>query len=275
MRAQAAVRAALEHAGRLDVVVNAAGVVAFGTVNDLSIDVMEELFLTNTFLPIMLAKAALPHLAEGGAIVNLSGVIAEQNLPGMAAYGASKAAVRSFDEALAREARRRQVRVLDARPPHTETGLADHPLEGTAPRYPGPHRPAPRPAPHPTPHRPAPRPAPHPTPHPHRGRGFPAHPRLSCPGRGFPAPPPRTKASTGRQTLRWAPNPRARGRGTGGHHQRGVRPSPAADRCRASGTSHVPVTSGHPLALAGWRRLPSRRAVCSVSSLGHAPAAAT
>lgn len=132
----AAVHAAVTHAGRLDVVINAAGVVAFGTVDELSIDTMEELFLTNTFLPIMLAKAALPLLQPGGAIVNISGVIAETNLPGMAAYGASKAALRSFDQALAREARRRNLRVIDARPPHTETGLADHPVQGTAPRMP-------------------------------------------------------------------------------------------------------------------------------------------
>jgi cyclic-di-GMP-binding biofilm dispersal mediator protein len=132
----AAVAAAISHHGTLDIVVNAVGVVAFGTMDELSIDTMEELFLTNTFVPIMLAKAALPVLRTGGAIVNISGVIAETNLPGMAAYGASKAAVRSFDQALAREARRRNVRVIDARPPHTETGLADHPIEGTAPRMP-------------------------------------------------------------------------------------------------------------------------------------------
>jgi cyclic-di-GMP-binding biofilm dispersal mediator protein len=132
----AAVAAAISHHGTLDIVVNAVGVVAFGAVEELSIDTMEELFLTNTFVPIMLAKAALPVLQPGGAIVNISGVIAETNLPGMAAYGASKAAVRSFDQALAREARRRNVRVIDARPPHTETGLADHPIEGIAPRMP-------------------------------------------------------------------------------------------------------------------------------------------
>lgn len=132
----AAVKAAVEHFGRLDIVVNAVGVVAFGPVDELSVDTMEELFLTNTFVPIMLAGAALPVLQPGGAIVNISGVIAEMNLPGMAAYGASKAAVRAFDQALAREVRRRNVRVLDARPPHTETGLADHPLAGTAPRMP-------------------------------------------------------------------------------------------------------------------------------------------
>lgn len=131
-----AVQAAVEHGGRLDTVVNAVGVVAFGGVDELSVDTMEELFLTNTFVPIMLAQAALPRLDAGGVLVNISGVIAEQNLPGMAAYGASKAAVRSFDEALAREARRRKVRVIDARPPHTETGLADRPIEGRAPKMP-------------------------------------------------------------------------------------------------------------------------------------------
>ena len=82
---EAAVRAAVEHAGKLDVVVNAVGVVAFGPIEDLSVDSMEELFMTNTFLPILLAKAALGALTQGGVIVNIPGVIAEQNLPGMAA----------------------------------------------------------------------------------------------------------------------------------------------------------------------------------------------
>lgn len=134
--AQAAIGRAVADAGRLDVVVNAVGVVAFGPVDDLSVDAMEELFLTNVFATIMLAQAAAAVLEPGGVIVNISGVIAEQNLPGMAAYGASKAAVRSFDEALARELRRRSVRVIDARPPHTETGLAGRAVEGTAPKMP-------------------------------------------------------------------------------------------------------------------------------------------
>ena len=133
---EAAVQAAVDHAGHLDVVVNAVGVVAFGSVAELSVDVMEELFMTNTFVSIMLARAGLGAIAEGGVIVNISGVVADQGLPGMAAYSASKAAVKSFDEAFAREARRRKVRVIDARPPHTETGLADHPLAGLAPTMP-------------------------------------------------------------------------------------------------------------------------------------------
>ena len=132
----AAVTAAAAADGGLDIVVNAVGVVAFGPVADLSLDTMEELFLTNTFVPIALAREALPVMRPGGVLVNISGVIAEQNLPGMAAYGASKAAVRSFDEAFAREARRRKVRVLDARPPHTETGLAGRAIDGVAPSMP-------------------------------------------------------------------------------------------------------------------------------------------
>ena len=129
-----AMRPAVEQHGKLDVVINAVGVVAFGDVATLSTDVMEDLFMTNTFIPIMVATEAMNTLSTGGVIVNISGVIAEQNLPGMVAYGASKAAVRAFDEGLAREARRKSVRVLDARPPHTETGLAGRAIAGTAPK---------------------------------------------------------------------------------------------------------------------------------------------
>lgn len=122
--------------GRLDIVVNAAGVVAFGDVASTSVDTVEEVFLTNTFAHIFLCSAALPHMGKGGVIVGISGVVAEQNLPGMAAYGASKAAVHSFNQAFGREARRAGVRVIDVRPPHTETGLASRAVAGTPPRFP-------------------------------------------------------------------------------------------------------------------------------------------
>ncbi len=129
-----AVRGAVAYAGALDVLLNAVGVVAFGAVSDLSAGVVEHLLLANAMIPMMLASEALAVIPQGGAIVNISGVIAERNLPGMAAYGASKAAVRAFDEALSREARHRGVRVIDARPPHTETTLPSRALEGSAPK---------------------------------------------------------------------------------------------------------------------------------------------
>ena len=81
----------VERHGGLDIVVNAMGVVAFGTVDATSIDTIEELFLTNTFAHIFLMKEALKCARQGSVLVGISGVIAEQNLPGMATYGASKA----------------------------------------------------------------------------------------------------------------------------------------------------------------------------------------
>jgi len=126
----------VERHGALDIVINAMGVVAFGPLDTTSIDTIEELFLTNTFAHIFLMKEALKRVGPGSVLVGISGVIAEQNLPGMSVYGSSKAAVRSFDEALTREARRSGVRVIDARPPHTETGLASRAIAGDPPKMP-------------------------------------------------------------------------------------------------------------------------------------------
>jgi cyclic-di-GMP-binding biofilm dispersal mediator protein len=68
--------------------------------------------------------------------LNISGVVAEQPMAGLAAYSASKAAVYAFNQAAAKELRRVGIRVIDARPGHTETGLASRPLFGTAPAFP-------------------------------------------------------------------------------------------------------------------------------------------
>jgi len=134
--ATAALAEAIAKHGSVDIVINAMGVVAFGPIDTTSVDTVEELFLTNTFGHIFLMQASLQNMAQGSVLVGISGVIAEQNLPGMSVYGASKAAARSFNEALGREARRSGVRVIDARPPHTETGLASRAIAGTPPKFP-------------------------------------------------------------------------------------------------------------------------------------------
>ena len=131
----------LEHVnathGRLDGVVVAAGIVAFGDLVDTDDVVIEELFLTNAMGPMWLAKRVAPALQESqGFFVNLSGVVAETPMPGMAAYSASKAAAAAATEAVRREFRRMKVTVIDVRPPHTETGLATRPLAGAAPKMP-------------------------------------------------------------------------------------------------------------------------------------------
>jgi cyclic-di-GMP-binding biofilm dispersal mediator protein len=133
---EAAVQAALSHHGRLDGIVGAAGTVAFGEVPDLTDEVIDTLLVSNLVGPIRLTRAALPHLSEGGFIANVSAIVAEQPTAGMAMYSATKAALTAFDRALSRELRRRQVDVIDIRPPHTETGLANRPIAGTAPKLP-------------------------------------------------------------------------------------------------------------------------------------------
>lgn len=132
--------AAVEAHGRLDGLIVASGAVAFGPVTDVPDAVLVDLFQINTLAPIRLLRAALPHLTTSARedrspfVVHLSAVVAERPTAGMAAYSASKAALTAFDAAAGRELRRAGIRLLDARPPHTETGLADRPLAGVAPR---------------------------------------------------------------------------------------------------------------------------------------------
>jgi len=129
------VAAAADLGGRLDGLVNAAGVVAFGDLVDTDDAVIEELFLTDVVGPLWLLKRVVPLLAESkGFVVQLSAVVAEQPMAGMAAYSASKAALTAADVALTRELRRKGITVCDVRPPHTETGLAGRPIAGEAPR---------------------------------------------------------------------------------------------------------------------------------------------
>ncbi|MGB9358970.1 MAG: SDR family oxidoreductase [Acidimicrobiia bacterium] len=121
--------------GGLDGVVNAAGVVAFGPLADLSDSALDELVATDLVGPLRVIRAAIPHV-EGGFVVNISGVVAERPTAGMAAYSAVKAGLSAATVALGRELRRQRITVLDARPPHTETGLVQRSIAGVAPTMP-------------------------------------------------------------------------------------------------------------------------------------------
>jgi short-subunit dehydrogenase len=129
-----AVQEASEQLGGLDGLVVASGVAAFGAAQDEEDAVVEELFAVNTFGPMALVRAALPLLAPGSSILVISAVLADVPTAGMASYSASKSAISAYLKAVRREARRHKISVLDARPPHMETGLADRPLAGKAPR---------------------------------------------------------------------------------------------------------------------------------------------
>ena len=129
-------------AGQLDGIVVAHGVVAFGPVSELSSQTLQSLQALNQTSPIDLLMSAIPALTAAKAagsepfVLTISGVIADMPTAGMAAYGASKAGLKSFVSATQRELRREGIRVLDTRPPHTETGLASRAIAGVAPSMP-------------------------------------------------------------------------------------------------------------------------------------------
>ena len=123
-------------AGPIDGVVNATGVVAFGGIGELDDATLAKLFAVNATAPIVMLRESAALIADGGFFVNISGVVATQPVAGMAAYSASKAAAWAAMSSVARELRRRQMDVIDARPPHTETGLASRAIAGVAPKMP-------------------------------------------------------------------------------------------------------------------------------------------
>ena len=99
----AAVQRVVDEFGRLDVLVNVAGIGATGTVEDNSYDEWRQVFDVNVLGIVRTARAALPHLrrAEHPAVVNVCSVAAIAGLPQRALYSASKGAVLSLTLAMA------------------------------------------------------------------------------------------------------------------------------------------------------------------------------
>jgi len=120
----------------LDGVVNAAGVVGFGSLTETPEDALAELVQVDFVGPVQFMRIALPLLPYGGFWVNITGVVAEQPRAGLAPYSAAKAGLSAATRAVARELRRDGVRVVDVRPGHTETGLANRAITGQAPTLP-------------------------------------------------------------------------------------------------------------------------------------------
>lgn len=132
----------LESGAPIDGIVNATGLVGFGAIADLEASAFEKMMRVNTTGPIELLARLHPALLASSAkgnepfFVNISGVVAEQPMAGLAAYSASKAAMYAFNQAAGRELKKDGIRVIDVRPGHTETGLAGRAIFGTAPAFP-------------------------------------------------------------------------------------------------------------------------------------------
>lgn len=89
------IAAAVDEAERVDVLVNCAGVEAFGAIEDVDDQALEAAFLVNAVGPIRVARAVVPRMREraSGAIVNVSSMGARFAPPLYGSYAASKAAL--------------------------------------------------------------------------------------------------------------------------------------------------------------------------------------
>jgi len=105
------VSAIIERFGRLDVLVNNAGVIAPSPLEGADPDALRNIFDVNVLAPHGLLAAALPHLGAGAAVVGISSVNAVLPPKGAALYGASKAALDLWTKAMAKELGPRGIRV--------------------------------------------------------------------------------------------------------------------------------------------------------------------
>jgi NAD(P)-dependent dehydrogenase (short-subunit alcohol dehydrogenase family) len=109
-----AAAAAMARHGRIDILVNAAGISAPKiTIIDATLEEWQRIFDINVMGTFLCSRAVAPHMvkADYGRIVNLGSVAGKEGNPFSAAYSASKAAVISFTKSLAKELARTGVRV--------------------------------------------------------------------------------------------------------------------------------------------------------------------
>ncbi|MEU4583308.1 SDR family oxidoreductase [Kitasatospora aureofaciens] len=122
------VGAALERYGRLDVLVNNAGIVQSGqAVGGYRRAGIETLLATNLVAPVLLGQAALPALGESrGVVVNVSTAVGQRGWPGNAVYAAGKAALETITRSWAVELAPRGIRVVAVAPGAIDTPIGEH-----------------------------------------------------------------------------------------------------------------------------------------------------
>lgn len=131
----ALVQQVIDRFGRIDVLVNNAGVGSSGAAEENSVAQAQELFDINVFGVIRMTRAVLPHMrAQGsGRIINISSVLGFIPAPYMAVYAASKHAVEGYSESLDHEVREHGIRVLLVEPAGTTTAFDANTVPPDAP----------------------------------------------------------------------------------------------------------------------------------------------
>ncbi|MEN9737335.1 MAG: hypothetical protein RJA26_568 [Actinomycetota bacterium] len=122
-------------------IIFASGLVAFGSMAETPPEVSNLLMQVNAVGQMNLVAGLMPLLIQSAEVGNqpfvlsISGVISEMPMAGLAAYSASKTALHGYSVAAAKELKKSGIRWIDARPPHTESGLATRAVFGTAPNF--------------------------------------------------------------------------------------------------------------------------------------------
>lgn len=138
-----AVAATFARFGRIDVLVNCAGIGYFGPIAEMRMSDFDRVVRTNVYGLLYMTQAALPYLKESrGMLVNVSSALSKRAIPFLAAYGGTKALVDQLSDGLRMELQPYGIHVLTYNPPETETpfdvsgirGEAAPRLEGGRPR---------------------------------------------------------------------------------------------------------------------------------------------
>ncbi len=126
--AAAAVAAAVDRHGRLDVLVHCAGITRDASLARMTDAQWREVMAANLDSSFYLLRAAAPALraAEGGAIVLISSINADRGKAGQANYAASKAGVQALAKTAARELGKHRIRVNAVAPGWIETPMTAH-----------------------------------------------------------------------------------------------------------------------------------------------------
>ncbi len=123
-------RGAIAEAARTfnaNVLVNNAGLASFGPFQDFDDTHIRDVIETNLLAPMLITRALLGHLAmqPQACILNIGSALGGLGLPGFGAYGAAKAGLRGFSEALRRELQGTRIRVQYLAPRTTRTRFND------------------------------------------------------------------------------------------------------------------------------------------------------
>jgi 3-oxoacyl-[acyl-carrier protein] reductase len=118
------VKAVVDRCGKIDILVNCAGILEYARFGDIDSASFERQFSVNTLSIVLMMQAAAPHFPDsGGRIVNVSSNIAFRPIEGCAIYCASKAAVSTLTEAFSKELASKKITVNAVAPGATITPM--------------------------------------------------------------------------------------------------------------------------------------------------------